>query len=176
MVKSSIKQNKDRKGYKFRLIVTNSNIKRQLNKIVGCCRSVWNKALALVKQDDENYRTMLKIAKMNGGDGECISSLFKFNPYNQLSALLTTWKQQAETAFLKQIYSKSLQIMLEEFDQTVVAETKNKRNSKGYPVFNADLNASLNIKVAGLAVLACGADRMPSIQNATKKQEPTELR
>jgi putative transposase len=40
---------------------------------------------------------------------------------------------------------------------------------------NADLNASLNIKAAGLAVLACGVDRMPSIQNATKKQEPTEL-
>ncbi|MEN9945925.1 MAG: hypothetical protein RLZZ293_311, partial [Pseudomonadota bacterium] len=55
---------------------------------------MWNKALALVKQDDENYRTMLEIAKMNGGDGEGISSLFKFNPYNQLSALLTTWKQQ----------------------------------------------------------------------------------
>ena len=40
---------------------------------------------------------------------------------------------------------------------------------------NADLNASLNIKAAGLAVLACGVDGMPSIQNATMKQEPTEL-
>jgi len=40
---------------------------------------------------------------------------------------------------------------------------------------NADLNASINIKVAGLAVLACGVDGMPSIQNATMKQEPTEL-
>ena len=73
MVKSSIKQNKERKGYKFRLIVTNSDIERQLNKIVGCCRFMWNKAfLALVKQDYENYRTMLKMAKMNGG-GEGIS-------------------------------------------------------------------------------------------------------
>ena len=40
---------------------------------------------------------------------------------------------------------------------------------------NADLNASLNIKAAGLAVLACGVDGMPSIQNATMKQELTEL-
>jgi hypothetical protein len=40
---------------------------------------------------------------------------------------------------------------------------------------NADLNASLNIKAAGLAVLACGVDGMPSIQNATMKQEPTKL-
>jgi hypothetical protein len=38
-----------------------------------------------------------------------------------------------------------------------------------------NLNASLNIKVAGLAVLACGVDEVHSIQNATKKQEPTEL-
>jgi putative transposase len=40
---------------------------------------------------------------------------------------------------------------------------------------NADLNASLNIKAAVLAVLACGVDGMPSIQNTTRKQEPTEL-
>jgi putative transposase len=134
MVKSSTKQNKQRKGYKFRLMVTNSEIERQLNKIVGCCRFVWNKALALVKQDDENYRTMLEMAKMNGGEGEGISSLFKFNPYNQLSALLTTWKQQPETDFLKQVYSKSLQIVLEELGQAV-AEAKNKSNPKRYPVF-----------------------------------------
>jgi hypothetical protein len=40
---------------------------------------------------------------------------------------------------------------------------------------NTKLNATLNIKVAGVAVLACGVDGMPSIQNATKKQEPSEL-
>ena len=72
MVKSRIKQNKQRKGYKFRLMVTNSEIERQLNKIVGCCCFVWNKALSLVKQDDEHYRTMLEMVKMNGGNGEGI--------------------------------------------------------------------------------------------------------
>lgn len=40
---------------------------------------------------------------------------------------------------------------------------------------NADLNARLNIKVAELAVLACGVDGMPSIQNAIMNQELTEL-
>lgn len=69
MIKSSkVKQDKERKGYKFRLIVPNSDIERQLTKIVGSCRFVWNKALALVKQDDEDYRTMVQMSKMNGGD------------------------------------------------------------------------------------------------------------
>ena len=124
MIKSSkVKQDKERKGYKFRLIVANSDTERQLAKIVGSCRFVWNKALALVKQDDDDYRTMVQMSKMNGGDAEGISTFFKFNPYNQLSALLTEWKQQSDTAFLKESYSKSLQIVLEELGQAV-AEAK----------------------------------------------------
>ncbi len=135
MIKSSkVKQDKERKGYKFRLIVANSDTERQLAKIVGSCRFVWNKALALVKQDDDDYRTMVQMSKMNGGDAEGISTFFKFNPYNQLSALLTEWKQQSDTAFLKESYSKSLQIVLEELGQAV-AEAKSKTNPKRYPVF-----------------------------------------
>ena len=135
MIKSSkVKQVKERKGYKFRLIVPNSGIELQLTKIVGSCRFIWNKALALVKQDDDDYRTMVQMSKMNGGDTEGISTFFKFNPYNQLSALLTEWKQQPETAFLKDAYSKSLQIVLEELVQAV-AEAKSKTNPKRYPVF-----------------------------------------
>lgn len=135
MIKSSkVKQDKERKGYKFRLIVPNSDTERQLTKIVGGSRFVWNKALALVKQDDEDYRTMVQMSKMNGGDAEGISTFFKFNPYNQLSAMLTQWKQQPETAFLKESYSKSLQITLEELGQAV-AEAKSKSNPKRYPVF-----------------------------------------
>jgi putative transposase len=135
MIKSSkVKQDKERKGYKFRLIVPNSEIERQLNKIVGSCRFVWNKALALVKQDDDDYRTMVQMSKMNGGDAEGITTFFKFNPYNQLSAMLTVWKQQPDTEFLKEAYSKSLQIVLEELGQAV-AEAKSKTNPKRYPVF-----------------------------------------
>ncbi|MEN9946126.1 MAG: hypothetical protein RLZZ293_512 [Pseudomonadota bacterium] len=103
-------------------IISNRNIEHQRTKIVGCCQFIWNKDLALVKQDDEYYRKILEISKMNGGDGKGISPLFKFNPYNQLSALLTTWKQQSDTVFLK-VYSKSLQIVLEELGQDI-AEAK----------------------------------------------------
>ena len=39
---------------------------------------------------------------------------------------------------------------------------------------NADLNAAINIRTAGLAELACGVNGMPSIQNVMTKQEPTE--
>ena len=39
---------------------------------------------------------------------------------------------------------------------------------------NADLNASINIRTAGLAELACEVNGMPSIRNVTMKQEPTE--
>ncbi|MEN9946098.1 MAG: hypothetical protein RLZZ293_484 [Pseudomonadota bacterium] len=105
MIKSSkVKQGKQDKAYTFGLIVANSNIAHQLTKIVSYCRFAWNKALSLVKQDDENYLILLEISKMNGGDGKGISQLFKFNPYHQL----TTWKQQSNTAFFKQVYSKSL--------------------------------------------------------------------
>lgn len=131
---SKVKQDKERKGYKFRLNVANSDIERQLTKMIGCCRFVWNKALAMVKQDDEDYRIMVQMSKMNGGDAAGITTSFKFNPYNQLSALLTEWKQQPETMFLKNAYSKSLQITLEELGQAI-AEAKSKINPKRYPVF-----------------------------------------
>lgn len=135
MIKSSkVKQDKERKGYKFRLIVTNGETERQLTKIVGSCRFVWNKALALVKQDDEDYRTMVQMSKMNGGDTEGITSSFKFNPSYQLSAMLPVWKKHPDTAFLKDAYAKSLQITLDELGQAV-AEAKSKTNPKRYPVF-----------------------------------------
>jgi hypothetical protein len=40
---------------------------------------------------------------------------------------------------------------------------------------NADLNASINIRTAGLAGIACGVDGVLGIRNAILKQEPTEL-
>lgn len=131
---SKIISDKERKGYKFRLIVPNSDIEHQLNKIVGSCRFVWNKALALLKEDNDNYRTISQMCKMNGGTADGIASEFKFNPYNQLSKLLTKWKQEPDTVFLKDVYSKSLQITLEELGQAIV-EAKSKTNPKRYPVF-----------------------------------------
>ena len=77
---------------------------------------------------------MVQMSKMNDGDAKGISTFFKFNPHNRLSAMLTVWTQQPETAFLKEYYSKSLQITLEELGQAV-AEAKSKINPKRYPVF-----------------------------------------
>lgn len=130
---SKVKQDKERKGYKFRLIVPNSETEQQLLRFAGCCRKVWNLGLVLVKQDDDDYRTMVQMSKMNGGDTEGIATTFKFNPYNQLSSMLTMWKQQPELEFLNKAYSKSLQITLEELGQAI-AEAKDKTNPKRYPV------------------------------------------
>ena len=138
MIKSNkVSQDKERKGYKFRLIVPNSATENKLSQCVGSCRFVWNKALALVKQDDEDYRRIIEMFKLAGAtDKEVlqVSREFKFNPYNQLSALLTQWKQEPAMAFLTNTYSKSLQITLEELGQAV-AEAKSKTNPKCYPVF-----------------------------------------
>ncbi|MEN9945631.1 MAG: hypothetical protein RLZZ293_17 [Pseudomonadota bacterium] len=54
-----------------------------------------------VQQDNEDYPIMVQMSKMTGGDAESITTLFKFNPYNQLSALLIKLEQQAETKFLE---------------------------------------------------------------------------
>lgn len=135
MIKSSkVEQGKERKGYKFRLNVPNSEIEQQLLRFAGCCRKVWNIGLALVKQDDEDYRAIARMSKMNGGNGEETVRTFKFNPYNQLSAMLTEWKQQPELEFLNKAYSKSLQIVLEKLGEAV-AGAKSKTNPKRYPVF-----------------------------------------
>ena len=135
MIKSSkVKQDKERKCYKFRLIVANSEAEHKLIQLVGCCRFVWNKALALVKQDLDDYRTIVTMSKMNGGDATDITGFFKFNPYQQLSAMLPAWKSTPETEFLADAYSKSLQIVLEELGKAV-AEAKSKTNPKQHPTF-----------------------------------------
>lgn len=131
---NKVKQDKERKGYKFRLIVPNSDIERKLIKTIGCCRFVWNKALAMIKQDDKDYQTVVQMVKLNGGTAEDVTAFFKFNPYQQLSTLLTSWKQETDKVFLQESYSKSLQITLEELGQAV-AEAKSKTNPKRYPVF-----------------------------------------
>jgi putative transposase len=132
--KSSNVHELERKGYKFKLIVPNSTTEQNLTKFAGSCRFVWNKALALLKEDNEDYHTAVNMSITNGGTAAGINSTFKFNPYHQLSALLPKWKQHPETAFLADVYSKSLQITLEQLGQAIV-EAKSKTNPKRYPVF-----------------------------------------
>ena len=74
----SNKAAKERKGYKFRLTVPNIDIENQLAQYVGCCRFVWNKALAELKADTEDYHTRVTMSRMNGGTEESISSQFSW--------------------------------------------------------------------------------------------------
>ena len=58
-------------------------------------------------------RVKVTISKMNGGTADGISPSFKYNPYQELSAMLPKWKSLPELAFLAIAPSKSLQITLE---------------------------------------------------------------
>jgi putative transposase len=131
---SKLKQNVERKGYKFRLIVPNSDVERKLAGYVGCCRLVWNKALSLVKEDDALYRSLVRDCEEKGLATDNIVRTFRFNPYYQLSSMLKLWKEDTKTSFLVDCYSKSLQITLEELGQAIT-EAKSKTNPKCYPVF-----------------------------------------
>ena len=68
-----------------------------LRRFAGCCRFLWNKALALEK---ETYDT----------EGKRLG-------YNALAALLTTWKKEEATAFLAESHSQILQQTLKDLDK-----------------------------------------------------------
>ena len=74
-----------RKAYKFRL-KTNLTINRKLAQFAGCCRLVWNKALAFQKE------------KLSAQE-PCLS-------YAGLTKELTQWKKQEDLVFLKQVHSQ----------------------------------------------------------------------
>ena len=79
---------KIRQGFKFRLKPKRQQIAK-MKQFAGCCRFVWNKALALEK---ENY----------GETGKRMG-------YNQLAPMLVAWKKNQETTFLKDAHSQILQ-------------------------------------------------------------------
>ena len=64
-----------RKAFKFRL-KTNSTTETELSKMAGCCRFVWNKALALQKERLDNNEKLLS--------------------YCELSKQLTAWRKDPE--------------------------------------------------------------------------------
>jgi putative transposase len=69
----------------------------QMRRFAGCCRFLWNKALALEKE------TFEATGKRNG--------------YNKLAGLLRDWKQTEETAFLAEAHSQILQQSLKDLDR-----------------------------------------------------------
>jgi putative transposase len=104
-----------RKGYKFRLKTT-ADQEQILSQFAGCCRFVWNKALAL---QDELFQA----------ESEKMLSKTK------LLNLLPEWKQ--EHPFLKESHSQILQQTLIDLDrayQNFFRRLKNGEDS-GYPRF-----------------------------------------
>jgi len=83
-------------AYKFRL-KTNEDHEGQLKRFAGCCRFVWNKALALQKQLLDNKEKRLT--------------------YNKLAVLLPQWKQ--DYPFLKETHSQIMQQTLMNLDRAI---------------------------------------------------------
>ena len=77
-----------RKAFKYRL-KTNRQIESQMAQFAGCCRFVWNKALALQKE------------RLEAGE-HCL-------PYPEMAAELLKWKTDPESSFLKEAPSQALQ-------------------------------------------------------------------
>lgn len=71
-----------------------------MRRFAGCCRFVWNKALALEK---DAYETE---GKRQG--------------YNKLAGLLRGWKKEDDTAFLVEAHSQILQQTLKDLDRAYV--------------------------------------------------------
>jgi putative transposase len=102
-----------RKAYKFRL-EPNAEHRQKMAMNAGCCRFVWNKALALQKESLENTK--------------------KFHKYTELAAFLKSWKQEEETVFLKDADSQALQQTLKHLDRAF-KNCFNKKLQAQFPVF-----------------------------------------
>jgi putative transposase len=104
-----------RKGYKFRLKTT-ADQEQILSQFAGCCRFVWNKALAV---QDELFQA----------EGEKILSKTK------LLNLLPEWKQ--EHLFLKEAHSQILQQTLIDLDRAYQNFFRRLKHGEdpGYPRF-----------------------------------------
>ena len=83
-------------AYKFRLRPKAKQANLMLS-FAGCCRFVWNKALALEK---ETYQA----------EGKRLG-------YYKLAGLLREWKKKEETSFLAGAHSQILQFVLKDLDQ-----------------------------------------------------------
>lgn len=102
-----------RRAYKYRLKAT-PHTRQVLAQFAGCCRFVWNKALALQKD-----RLGLKES--------CL-------PYNNLAALLLRWKNDPETSFLREAHSQVLQQSLMCLDRAL-RDAFDKQSPKRFPKF-----------------------------------------
>ncbi len=102
-----------RKAYKYRL-KTKPKIEAQLRQFAGCCRFVWNKALALQKEQIDNKESCL--------------------PYTKLAALLLKWKSDPNLSFLRDAHSQVLQQSLMSLERAL-KDAFNKQSPKRFPKF-----------------------------------------
>jgi putative transposase len=98
-----------RRAYKFQL-KTNTRQVEQLSRFAGCCRLVWNKALALQK--------------------EKLDQKIKVLAYVECAAELVAWK--TELKFLEEVHSQPLQQTLKDLDRAIKEAFK---GTKGFPKF-----------------------------------------
>jgi len=83
-------------AYKFQLRPT-SKLAGKMGKFSGCCRFVWNKALAIQKD---------RLAKKE-----------RLLGYNDVAGLLVAWKK--EFPFLKEVHSQPLQQTIKNLDRAL---------------------------------------------------------
>lgn len=101
-----------RKAFKYRL-KTKPEDELLMKQFAGCCRFVWNKALALQKERlDAGERTL---------------------SYNKLALFLPEWKQ--EHPFLADAPSQTLQQVLMNLDRALKDAFDRKQPDKEFPVF-----------------------------------------
>lgn len=86
-------------AYKFQLRPKAEHINK-MKQFAGCCRFVWNKALALEKETYEET-------------GKRIG-------YNSLAGMLRDWKDEETTTFLSECHSQVLQQALKDLDRAYV--------------------------------------------------------
>ncbi|MFB5616914.1 MAG: RNA-guided endonuclease InsQ/TnpB family protein [Nitrosopumilus sp.] len=103
-----------RKSYKFKL-KTNCEIERKLFQFSGCCRFVWNKALALNLKRLEEKQPLIW--------------------YHELAFWLTFWKKTNELEFLKDCHSQELQQTLKNLDKAFKDAFDKKQSNKRIPRF-----------------------------------------
>ena len=104
---------KIRKAYKYRLKAKPEQ-EILFRQQAGCCRFVWNKALALQKERLDSGKNLLR--------------------YVEIAKLLTGWKKEEETVWLAETQSQTMQQTLKFLDKAI-KEAFDKKNPKRFPRF-----------------------------------------
>ncbi len=101
-----------RKAYKFKLRFHDESEALPLYRFAGCCRFIWNRALAFQKERLDAGKHVL--------------------PYEELTGKLVLWKKQYP--FLREVPSQALQQRLKDLDKAL-CEAFDPRNPKQFPKF-----------------------------------------